>query len=102
MRPVEYFKNLSEEEKLSYAKRAGCSIHHLKLNLFHQSAGPKKRPNDELIIDLAKESKGGFTLDEAIEYFLVEPCKKKASHKNETDLPANSPSVEPSSVAASF
>lgn len=78
MRPIDYFQQLDEDQKLSYAHRAGCSIHHMRLNLFVKS-GVKKLPRTELLVGLVAASEGHVSLDEAIDYFLVQPVKKLAA-----------------------
>lgn len=79
MKPNDYFLSLTEQERDAYAVRAKCSIHHMRNNLFKQRGGSRKQPRPELLVNLAMASEGQVSLDEAIEYFLVEPVRKLAA-----------------------
>ena len=68
---------MNREAQEAYANRAGCSIHHLVNNVYRR-AGPRKLPRPELLIGLVKASDGQVSLDEAIDYFLVQPVRKLA------------------------
>ncbi|RVU83852.1 hypothetical protein EOL70_13570 [Leucothrix sargassi] len=86
MKPIDYYISLSTEEKEKYAERAGCSIHHFKLNLFRVKGGVKKTPKHELLINLALASEGNVTIDEAIEYFHAQPIKVLAKEMGFDDI----------------
>ena len=81
MSPIDYYTSLSTEERAAYAKRAGCSIHHYQLNFFRVNGGPKKIPRQELLINLCRESEGNVSLDDAIDYFYIQPIKALAAIK---------------------
>lgn len=87
----DYFWNLSDDEQKLYAKRAGCSIHHL-INNIYRRAGPLKQPRPELLVRLVLASEGNISLNEAIQYFLVEPVKFQATEMG-VDIEDSVPSV---------
>lgn len=56
--------------------------------------GFKKRPRDRLIVGLVEASDGAVSLDEAIDYFLVQPVLKLAAELGVLDsVPAASDQV---------
>ena len=69
---------MTKEEQIAHATLAGCSVHHLVNNLYRR-AGPLKQPRPELLIGLVGAWKGQVSLDEAIDYFLVQPVRKLAA-----------------------
>jgi hypothetical protein len=90
MKPVDYFSSLTEEHKKAFAERSGSSLAYLRLHLFRQKGGFRKRPGDEFIVRLVEASNGGFSLQEAINYFLVEPVMRVAEERlaNSQAMPA--------------
>jgi hypothetical protein len=88
MKPIDYYISLTTEEREKYAERAGCSIHHFKLNVFRVKGGVKKTPKHELLINLALASKGNVTINEAIEYFHIQPIKALAKEMGVDDIRA--------------
>lgn len=94
MKPIDYYISLSTEEKEQYAERAGCSIHHFKLNLFRVKGGVKKTPKHELLINLALASEGNVTIDEAIEYFHAQPIRLLAKEMGVSDIKAGRGQLE--------
>ncbi len=112
MNPRDYFKNLPVEDKQAFAARCGCSLSHLQLAVLGTKI--RKRPRDLLIVNIVKASEGHISLDEAIDYFLVQPVKKLAESQdsihNKTKAAARkmhdsrrvTPQPEPCSAPDSF
>ena len=69
---------MTTEERAAYAARVGCSVPHLVNNIFRR-AGHLKMPRQEFLIRLVKASDGKIRLEEAIDYFLVQPVLKMAA-----------------------
>ena len=78
MKPVNYYTSLTTKERSQYAERSGCSIHHFH-NLFRVRGGAKKIPRPELLVNLCLASEGNVSLDEAIDYFHIQPIKALAA-----------------------
>ena len=68
MKPLEYFLSLGRDDQRDYASRAGTSWGYLRLHIFTKG-GFKKRPKDQLLVDLVIESEGHISLEEAKQYF---------------------------------
>ena len=78
MKPDEYYQSLSKTQRNSYAIQAGTTLNYLVAHVFRNPA-PMRRPSNRLLIGLARASNGNVTLDEAIDYFLVQPVKSLAA-----------------------
>jgi hypothetical protein len=60
-----YWRSLEPDEKIKYAKEAGCSARYIAANLI-----PKVRmPRKELMENLALKSEGHVTFREVLEHF---------------------------------
>jgi len=77
MKPEEYWKSLTTREKETYAVRAGSSFNYLNKHIFKPS-GRSRNPKPNLIIRLASASEGNVSLEDAINFFLVDPVKELA------------------------
>lgn len=88
MKPVDYFSSLTEAQKKDFAERVGSSLAYLRLHVFRQKGGFRKRPGDDLIVRIVSASEKNITLDEAIDYFLVQPVLKVAAELDSSQCQA--------------
>lgn len=88
MKPLDYYSTLNREQRHAYAEAAGTTLKYLRAHVFRMS-GPTRIPSNRLIIGLVQASNGQVTLDEAIDYFLVQPIHRLASGNNERILNGN-------------
>lgn len=72
-----YFRKLSDSDKKTFAAKAGTTVGYLSAHVLGLKV--RKKPKDELIIRLVAAANGNVTLDEAIDYFLVQPVKSLAA-----------------------
>ena len=77
MKPNTYYSSLSLDQRERYAQKAGTTLKYLKAHVFRLN-GPTRTPGFDLLIKLALASDGNVSLDEALEYFYIEPVKAKA------------------------
>ncbi len=78
MEPITYYKSLSVAEREKYAARANTTLMYLVSHIF-RNKGNTRTPKHELLVKLAFASEGQVTLDEAIDYFHVQPIKALAA-----------------------
>lgn len=78
MKPFDYYKTLSRDKRKVYAEKAGTTLNYLVVHVFRET-GQTRRPSNELLVGLVAASEGNVSLDEAIDYFLVQPVKKLAA-----------------------
>ena len=76
MNPFDYYKTLSKDQRRAYAEQAGTTLNYLAVHVF-RSGGQIRRPSNGLLIGLVNASDGQVSLDEAINYFLVQPVYKQ-------------------------
>lgn len=88
MNPFAYYQTLNKKEKENYASRSGSTFGYLNTHVFSRS-GPRKRIGNELVVSFHIESEGNVSLDEAIDYFLVQPVKKLAKEIQQAEQGAN-------------
>lgn len=77
MKPEIFYRSLSRNQRTVWAERAGTTFRHVQ-SMFG-ATGFRKRPRDRLIVGLVEASDGAVSLDEAIDYFLVQPVRKLAA-----------------------
>ena len=88
MKPNDYYKTLSKAQRRTYAAKAGTTINYLVAHVFRESR-PMRRPSNSLLVGLVKASEGHISLDEAIDYFLVQPVKKLAAELEQSSQVVN-------------
>lgn len=79
-------------EKKAYAERAGTTIRYAQKVFAPGGVGFQLRSG--LVISFAEASDGQVTLDEAIDYFLVQPVRKLAAEMGSTAPSRTSTSVK--------
>jgi hypothetical protein len=77
MNIAEYFQDLNDDQKAAFAEDAGSSVGYLSVHLLGSKV--RKRPKNDMIIRLTKAAKGVFSLQDVIDYFLVQPVLKMAA-----------------------
>ncbi len=82
MNPVDYYNNLTVGEKRSYAERAGTTLNYLRAHIFRADGKLTRTTSLQMVIRLTEASKGNVSLDEAVDYFLVQPVKKLAAESS--------------------
>lgn len=78
MEPMTYYKSLTTDERKQYAARAKTTLMYLVSHIFRMK-GSTRTPKPELLINLSLASEGNVSLDEAIDYFHVQPIKALAA-----------------------
>ncbi|MEB4590112.1 hypothetical protein VSS37_03885 [Candidatus Thiothrix sp. Deng01] len=86
MTPSDFYESLSKEERKAYAENAGTTLNYLVAHVFRAS-GYSRRPSNRLLVGLAMASEGKVSLDEAIDYFLVQPVKRLAAEREKESFP---------------
>jgi hypothetical protein len=84
MKPNDYYKTLTRDQRIAYAAKAGTTLNYLVAHVFRGESA-MRRPSNNLLIGLAVASDGAVSLDEAIDYFLVEPVKQLARKLSQMD-----------------
>lgn len=90
MNAFTYFENLSKLQREAFAKKAGTTIAYARAHLFSRN-GPRKTPSHKLVVSLAAASEGHVSLDEAIDYFHIQPIKALAKEMQGDLLPEIKP-----------
>lgn len=85
-----YYKSLTVAEREQYAARAKTTLMYLVSHIFRMK-GSTRTPKPELLINLAIASEGQVSLDEAIDYFHVQPIKALAKEMQGDLLPEIKP-----------
>lgn len=85
MKPDTYFASLHYNQQPVYADKAGTTAAYLRCHIFRKK-GRSRNPGFEIIVGLAEASEGQVTLEEAIQYFLVDPVLRLAAQKQRAAL----------------
>lgn len=80
MKPDAYFGSLKYEQQSVYAQQAGTTAGYLRSHIFRKK-GRSRNPSFEIIVGLVSASEGQVSLEEAIQYFLVDPVVRIAEEK---------------------
>lgn len=85
MKPDDFFQSLTRKEKEAYAVRAGTTLRNAYA--YFAPSGIRKSPRHQLIVGFAMASDGNVSLDDSIEYFLIQPVKKLAAEREKESFP---------------
>lgn len=88
MKPIDYYRMLSKAQRRIYAAKAGTTLNYLVAHVFRESS-PMRRPSNRLLVGLVKASDGNISIDEAIDYFLVQPVKKLVNELDQSSQVIN-------------